>query len=181
MSQSKSNKNPQSNPSQTQASFNLGAYLQGLRTEHNISLDELSKHLKIRVSNLEAIENNQSLEHIPTPYFRGYVKNYCMFFGVDPSRVLEHARPNETNITSPKPVYNSSGAFLYSSDSRNSFSRKSIVGNLPLKTILLASSLVFVGIFVYKVVSSKSPAVSQSYVTHSGFDKNRLQQSSSDF
>ena len=43
----------------------LGSYLKSLRDQHKISLEQLSKHLKIRVSNLEAIEGNQQLSHIP--------------------------------------------------------------------------------------------------------------------
>ena len=183
MSQPKSkNKHQHDSPEQqNQPSFDLGSYLKGMRSEHNISLEDLSNHLKIRISNLEAIENNQPLEHIPEAYFRGYIKNYCMFFGVDPDGVLSHVQKS-TSTHTPKPVYNNGGsAFHFSSnDGRSNSNRKSIINQLPIRSLLIGSLVIGLSFLVFKLISGnkKQNQMTQSYVTHSGLERNRLQSSS---
>jgi cytoskeletal protein RodZ len=154
----------------------LGSYLKSLRDQHKISLEQLSKHLKIRVSNLEAIENNEQLSHIPLAYYRGYIKNYCMFFGVDPEPILDNLPKSSISDNVPKPVYNSGQAFLFSlAESRGGANRKSLLASLPYRTILTISLLgmaVFMGI---KFLGNKRQEnTTHNYVSH-GLSKTRLQ------
>ncbi len=173
----KADPSPQESMSNSTSEPNdLGSYLKSLREQHKITLEQLSKHLKIRVSNLESIEKNQELSHIPLAYYRGYIKNYCMFFGVDPQPILDNLPKSTINDNIPKPVYNSGQAFLFSlAETRGAGNRKSLLTSLPIKTLLTLTflgALAFIGI---KFLSSKRHEnTTHNYVSH-GLSKTRLQ------
>lgn len=67
----------------------IGSYLKKIRTGNNLSIEKLAEHTKIRKENIIAIENNEELSHVPNAYHRGYVKCYCLFFGLDAGKILE--------------------------------------------------------------------------------------------
>lgn len=154
----------------------LGSYLKSVREQHKISLEQLSKHLKIRASNLEAIEKNQQLSHIPLAYYRGYIKNYCMFFGVDHEPILDNLPKSTITDNVPKPVYNSGQAFLFSlAETRGSANRKSLLTSLPYRTLLTLTVLgvtVFMGIKF--LANKRQENTTHNYVSH-GLSKTRLQ------
>lgn len=70
--------------------IDIGKYLKNCRVSNKISLEELSKTTKIRIENIIAIEENGESIQIPQTYYRGYIKSYCKFFGVDAENVLKH-------------------------------------------------------------------------------------------
>lgn len=174
---SKSNKSTSSEPASSLSEpKDLGSYLKSLREQHNISLEQLSKQLKIRATNLDAIENNQELKHIPLAYTRGYIKNYCMFFGVDPDPILNNLPKSSPQDNIPKPVYNTGQAFLFSlAESRNGASRKSLLPSTPYKTILALAFFGCLVLFGLRFANlKKTSAETHNYVSH-GLNKTRLQ------
>ncbi len=61
----------------------VGEILRSHRQQHSISLDEFSKMTRIRVENIEALENDQ-FEKLPSSVFvKGYIKTYASVFGFD--------------------------------------------------------------------------------------------------
>ena len=84
----------------------IGTYLKKIRTQSNFSVEKLAEHTKIRKENILAIENNEELSHIPNAYHRGYVKCYCLFFGLDANKILEQlpAEKYEIPVSSYSPV-----------------------------------------------------------------------------
>ena len=70
--------------------IDIGKYLKSHRVHNKISIEELSKITKIRKENITAIEESEKATHIPQTYYRGYIKSYCKFFGIDAKGILEH-------------------------------------------------------------------------------------------
>lgn len=70
--------------------IDIGKYLKSHRVNNKISIEELSKITKIRKENITAIEESEKATHIPQTYYRGYIKSYCKFFGIDSKSILEH-------------------------------------------------------------------------------------------
>lgn len=58
------------------------------RSNHRVSLPELSKRTRIRTEHLEALEEND-FAHLPAATFvKGYVRIYARLFGFDPEPLL---------------------------------------------------------------------------------------------
>ncbi|MEC8882780.1 MAG: helix-turn-helix domain-containing protein [Pseudomonadota bacterium] len=70
--------------------IDVGKYLKKHRVNYKISIEELSKITKIRIENIIAIEESEKSIHIPQTYYRGYIKSYCKFFGIDAGDILKH-------------------------------------------------------------------------------------------
>lgn len=87
----------------------IGSYLKKVRLENNLSIEQLAGHTKIRPENIHAIENNEGISHIPNAYFRGYIKCYCLFFGLDATAVLSKLPTEEYAI--PKSSYSPVNSF----------------------------------------------------------------------
>lgn len=67
----------------------IGAFLATERKRQQISLEELSRHTRISVRMLQAVESGE-YEIIGTPLLiRGFLKVYCQALGVDPQPILE--------------------------------------------------------------------------------------------
>lgn len=55
------------------------------RTEKDLTLDEVSEHLNLRLPQLKKLENESIDLATMSPFERGYVRNYAQFLGVDMS------------------------------------------------------------------------------------------------
>lgn len=67
----------------------IGAFLEGERKRQQLTLDAVSRHTRISVKVLRAIEEGE-LEVIGTPLLiRGFLRTYCEALGVDPRPILE--------------------------------------------------------------------------------------------
>lgn len=67
----------------------IGAFLESERKRQQISLEKLSRHTRISVRVLQALEAGE-YEVIGTPLLiRGFLKIYCKALGVDPRPILE--------------------------------------------------------------------------------------------
>ena len=89
--------------------MDIGSYLRKVRTKSNLSIEKLAEHTKIRRENIVAIENNEAITHIPNAYYRGYIKCYCLFFGLNSDEILEHLPAEEYEI--PKSSYSPVNTF----------------------------------------------------------------------
>lgn len=163
---SKSNNDASSNQHDKPGVHNLGTYLQDLRTQHNVTIEQLSKHLKIKIGNLRAIEDNRELPHIPLAYYRGYVKSYCMFFGVDPEPILQTVRSSSNAQRPPKPVYNNSQAFMFSQENRSIGGRRSRGSSQFSYKILVGLGIIALsGLVLFKMNATNKSNVSQTYIS----------------
>ncbi|SMC16354.1 protein RodZ, contains Xre-like HTH and DUF4115 domains [Desulfacinum hydrothermale DSM 13146] len=67
----------------------IGAFLEGERKRQQLTLEAVSRHTRISVKMLRAIEEGE-LGVIGTPLIiRGFLKTYCEALGIDPTPVLE--------------------------------------------------------------------------------------------
>ncbi|QDH12941.1 DUF4115 domain-containing protein [Formicincola oecophyllae] len=78
----------------------VGAVLRHRRAELGLSLDEVSRHLHIRQSHLEALERND-FDALPgRPYVIGFMKAYAAFMGLDgPGLALEYCKNHQKDPT----------------------------------------------------------------------------------
>jgi len=66
----------------------IGALLHETRKKKNLSLQEVSDQIKIRITYLEALENS-NYELIASPvYIKGFLNNYSKFLDIDPNKAL---------------------------------------------------------------------------------------------
>lgn len=70
----------------SQVLYTLGSRLKQTREEKGLTLDATSVHTRIRLIHLRVIE--QGLDQVdsfilPSAYYRGYIKTYATFLGVD--------------------------------------------------------------------------------------------------
>jgi hypothetical protein len=78
-------------------SMTLGEKLKKIRSEYRISLNEVSKHTKIRAEYLEYLESGE-YEKLPADvYVRGFVRSYAHFLEAD-ERVLVKMYERESDI-----------------------------------------------------------------------------------
>lgn len=89
----------------------LGSYLKKIRLKNNVSIERLSNHTKIRQESIIAIENNESIDHVPQAYYRGYIKCYCLFFGIDSDLALSNVASGNYEI--PKSSYSKVNTFQF--------------------------------------------------------------------
>jgi cytoskeletal protein RodZ len=70
-------------------SLSFGRYLQSVRLEKGISLEEVSKETRIRMENLLLIEKEDH-EHLPAQVFvKGFLRAYANAIGADDKEVIE--------------------------------------------------------------------------------------------
>ena len=67
----------------------LGEKLKKLREELRVPLEEISRSIKVRAEYLEKIEKEEFDKLPPDVYVKGFLKNYAIFLGVDPQRVID--------------------------------------------------------------------------------------------
>lgn len=78
----------------------VGKELKQKRLDDNISLDEVSKQLKIRKSYIKNIENGD-VENMPfEAYLIGYVRHYSDFLGLNSDEFIQQIKSSEINIKS---------------------------------------------------------------------------------
>ena len=66
----------------------VGAYLRGLREQHGMSVDELSRATRVLHHYLEALEAD-NMSGLPAPVFaKGFIRAYCQAVGVPPDEAL---------------------------------------------------------------------------------------------
>ena len=102
-----------SNSDNEQPSMNsdFGTVLSEARNAQNFTVDDISKHLKIPVHTLEAIEAND-LDALPPPTFtQGYIRVYAKFLEISEDAVLEmyNAAVPHDNASDLKPRSNLPG------------------------------------------------------------------------
>jgi cytoskeletal protein RodZ len=66
----------------------IGEILREERVRHRVSIEEVSKRTRIRLSYLQALENNQFQLLPAAPFVRGYIKAYAELFGFEYTPVL---------------------------------------------------------------------------------------------
>ena len=67
----------------------LGQLLRQTREEKGISLDQVAEDTRIRVSYLEALEQ-EDYDGLPTPgHVHGFLRNYALYLGLDLDEVQE--------------------------------------------------------------------------------------------
>ena len=66
----------------------VGEILKQKRVEKNISLEAVEKQIKIRSKFLIALEDNDWKAMPSLPYIKGFLRNYSLFLGLNPSDTL---------------------------------------------------------------------------------------------
>lgn len=97
--------------SESTGTQSIGEILKDIRLKNNISIEKLASHTKIRKENIVSIESDAPIDHIPQTYYRGYIRCYCLFFGIDPEKLLEKTSPSR--YETPKNTYSKTNAFHY--------------------------------------------------------------------
>jgi cytoskeleton protein RodZ len=85
-----------------------GSVLSAARIAQNLTLADIARHLKLSISQVEALESG-AYERLPGPVFvRGFVRNYARFLKMDPEEVLrsmgEAAAPPPPVTRAPPPT-----------------------------------------------------------------------------
>lgn len=133
----------------------VGAYLRRVRKEHQMSISQLSELTKIRCEHIASIEDDERPKGIPSPYYRGYIRCYCKFFGLDTEAILKQVDIEEYQV--PRSAHDEINAFKVrqmqgkiprSSSPSSSKSRDSNTLS-PLRVVLIAT-LLLLGVFAYQ-------------------------------
>lgn len=67
----------------------VGTMLKEMRQEKGIKLSDVAKHLCIRKSYLDAIENNDPSGIPPFPYGTGFIRSYAKFLGLNSENIVD--------------------------------------------------------------------------------------------
>lgn len=122
----------------------IGKILKDIRLKNNISIEKLATHTKIRKENIVSIENDTPLDHIPLTYYRGYIKCYCLFLGIDPDKLLE--KLSLSHYATPKNTYSKTNTFHFKRSNRKvDESRKKLTH--PRKSYTPIVVILFLAIF----------------------------------
>lgn len=88
--------NPENSPAENQVAdiqdygdVDAGAVLRRAREHYGLSLDDVEKHLHIRRSYLEAIEQNQPDVLPGRVYAIGFIRSYAEFLGLDGGKIIQ--------------------------------------------------------------------------------------------
>jgi cytoskeletal protein RodZ len=114
-----------------------GEILKEKREEQALGLDQISQETKIRKEFLKAIEKNDyaSLPSVPTS--KGFIRNYALFLGLDPARLVAVFKRDFRQNKEIKSV------FPLKKDLRKEFKWS------PKKTLILVISLFVFALIVY--------------------------------
>ena len=147
-------------------SESAGERLKKIRLEKGLSLEDIHKKTKIHLDILKAIEE-ESLLNINPVYFKGFLKIYCKFLGVDPKDyVADYREPQYTVASvSTKKENKTSKMPLSSSVSLLGFKFFKKINFRKVIRVFLAfvvSLILLRGLFVFgRFVASKRVAVSE--------------------
>lgn len=145
------------NSTQTDGNMpSVGAYLRKIRKNHQLSIDDLAAITKIRSEHISAIEDDENPKGIPNPYYRGYIRCYCRFFGLDSETILKQIERDEYHV--PKSAHDEINAFkvrqiqgsMPRSNSRNGNKAKDSKKLLSPLKMILGLCLVVIGFLVYQ-------------------------------
>jgi len=100
-------------PKEEESLKSLGQKIREVRISKTLSLESVSGHLHIGVKILEAIEEGKPENGPTTVFFRGLVRTYCKFLGLDKTEIVEKIDnilkvkdpDEELNIKILKPVF----------------------------------------------------------------------------
>lgn len=67
----------------------IGTTLKSRREEMGISLKEVENGTSIRLNSLAAIEDGDMSKLISPVYAQGFIKQYCLFLGVDSEKLMK--------------------------------------------------------------------------------------------
>ncbi len=68
--------------------FGPGAFLKQAREQQGISIKDVASRLKLMEQSIHNIESD-NYEDTPIAFYKGYLKNYAQFLGLDPEQVAE--------------------------------------------------------------------------------------------
>jgi cytoskeleton protein RodZ len=74
----------------------IGPYFRSLREHYNLSEQDVSSRLHIRVKYIQAIETSDMTQLPGKVYARGYIATYAEFLGIDPENAVERFLGTET-------------------------------------------------------------------------------------
>jgi cytoskeletal protein RodZ len=66
----------------------VGEILRKVRSESNLTLEEVEKNIKIRKKYLIALEENNWNKLPSLPYIKGFIRNYSNFLGLKPDEMI---------------------------------------------------------------------------------------------
>ena len=99
----------QDKPNRNKPDSSLGAQLKSARVRCNMTIEQVAAKTKIRPDNIEAIESDDTLEHIPHTYYRGYVACYAKTVGLRPEALL--ALITDVDHEAPRIAYSTGNSF----------------------------------------------------------------------
>ncbi len=137
--------------------LDLGSYLKKIRLKNNVSIERLSSHTKIRQESIIAIENNESIDHVPQAYYRGYIKCYCLFFNIDAELALSSVASGNYEI--PKSSYSKVNTFQFQQNSskQDTSVTKARKSNQYKKVVMASVALIIIaGIATIAIKHSRS-------------------------
>jgi cytoskeleton protein RodZ len=89
------------------ATGSAGAMLASHREAQNLSVEDVSRHLKLSPAQVEALEAG-AYERLPGRVFvRGFLRNYAKLMGIDPQpllRAIDAEMPEPVRVEEPPPV-----------------------------------------------------------------------------
>jgi hypothetical protein len=97
----------------------IGQHLRKLREEKGHSLDEAAQATKIKVENLQAIESDEIIGHVPAVYAKALVRIYSEFLRADTAAVVERFKKLHGGLAPavatppPAPLPTTSGARIF--------------------------------------------------------------------
>jgi cytoskeletal protein RodZ len=95
----------------------FGDYLKRERTLRNIGLDEIAKHVKIKIDYLRALEGNRYEELPNQAYVKGYIRAYSDYLGLKTDEVImifhDFLKKNTDKEKSDKEKRKKRGFFFY--------------------------------------------------------------------
>lgn len=88
-----------------QTDLPVGEILRRTRTHYNLSLDDVANYLRIRASQLDALERGD-IEQLPgRVYAIGYVRTYAEYLGLDGEKMIALFKQQATGHAAQKPEY----------------------------------------------------------------------------
>jgi cytoskeletal protein RodZ len=97
------------NPAQQEQLANIGAYLQGVRAEKGLAIDEVANQIFIRPALVKAIETGD-WESLPEPVFvQGFIRRYAEYLGLDGREISSRFEPTPVSVL-PDPELANKGA-----------------------------------------------------------------------
>lgn len=117
----------------------VGEILRRTRVHYNLDLEDVANYLRIRASQLEALEVND-IEQLPgRVYAIGYVRTYSEYLGLDGEKMIELFKQQATGRVAQKPEHH----FPVSASESKAPNVVVIFGSLVLLVLVLGGWIVF--------------------------------------